>query len=87
MVVWRYALLFIALSATSKASRKPVLRFRFYFSPWYVVFSPFTFLIKSQILFQLAAKLKLNAPYAHTWLEIVGVRWGKVAHLVFMFFG
>ncbi|KAM6495063.1 urea transporter [Amanita muscaria] len=35
----------------------------------------------------LAAKLKLNAPYAHTWLEIVGARWGKVAHLVFMVFG
>ncbi|KAJ4474485.1 urea transporter [Lentinula aciculospora] len=35
----------------------------------------------------LAAKLKLNAPYAHTWLEIVGVRWGKSAHLIFMFFG
>jgi hypothetical protein len=36
---------------------------------------------------QLAAKLKLNAPYAHTWLEIVHARWGVVAHLVFMFFG
>jgi SSS family transporter len=36
---------------------------------------------------QLAAKLKLNAPYAHTWLEIVHIRWGRVAHLVFMFFG
>ncbi|KAF7368781.1 Urea transporter [Mycena venus] len=35
----------------------------------------------------IAAKLKLNAPYAHTWLEVVGVRWGKTAHLVFMFFG
>ncbi|TEB29666.1 urea transporter [Coprinellus micaceus] len=35
----------------------------------------------------LAAKLKLNAPYAHTWLEIIGARWGKVAHGVFMFFG
>ncbi|KAH8827641.1 urea transporter [Flagelloscypha sp. PMI_526] len=35
----------------------------------------------------LAAKLKLNAPYAHTWLEIVGVRWGTLAHGVFMFFG
>ncbi|KAF8811119.1 urea transporter [Phlegmacium glaucopus] len=35
----------------------------------------------------LAAKLKLNAPYAHTWLEIIGTRWGKMAHLVFMFFG
>ncbi|KZV83522.1 Na+/solute symporter [Exidia glandulosa HHB12029] len=36
---------------------------------------------------QLAAKLKLNAPNAHTWLEIVGKRWGTVAHLVFLFFG
>ncbi|KAF6752823.1 urea transporter [Ephemerocybe angulata] len=35
----------------------------------------------------LAAKLKLNAPYAHTWLEIIGARWGKAAHLVFMSFG
>ena len=36
---------------------------------------------------QLAAKLKMNAPRAHTWLEIVAARWGTVAHLVFMFFG
>lgn len=36
---------------------------------------------------QLAAKLKLNAPYAHTWLEIVGTRWGTTAHLIFMVFG
>ncbi|KAI0300569.1 urea transporter [Multifurca ochricompacta] len=36
---------------------------------------------------QLAAKLKLNAPYAHTWLEIVYARWGRTAHLIFMFFG
>ncbi|PPQ80770.1 hypothetical protein CVT25_001907 [Psilocybe cyanescens] len=35
----------------------------------------------------LAAKLKLNAPYAHTWLEIVAARWGKTAHIIFMFFG
>jgi Na+/proline symporter len=35
----------------------------------------------------LAAKLKLNAPRAHTWLEIIGARWGTAAHLVFMFFG
>ncbi|KAJ6480136.1 urea transporter [Mycena sanguinolenta] len=35
----------------------------------------------------IAAKLKMNAPYAHTWLEVVGARWGKTAHLVFMFFG
>ncbi|KAG8830533.1 hypothetical protein FRC17_004740 [Serendipita sp. 399] len=36
---------------------------------------------------QLAAKLKLNAPNAHTFLEIIGERWGKVAHLIFLFFG
>lgn len=35
----------------------------------------------------LSAKLKLNAPSAHTWLEIVSARWGKTAHIVFMFFG
>ncbi|KAH9480101.1 Urea-proton symporter DUR3 [Psilocybe cubensis] len=35
----------------------------------------------------LAAKLKMNAPYAHTWLEIVAARWGKTAHIVFMFLG
>jgi len=39
------------------------------------------------VLVQLAAKLKLNAPYAHTWLEIVYIRWGRVAHLILMFFG
>ncbi|KAF8518646.1 urea transporter [Hysterangium stoloniferum] len=36
---------------------------------------------------QLAAKLKLNAPNAHTWLEIVGTRWGNIAHGIFLFFG
>ncbi|KLO15220.1 urea transporter [Schizopora paradoxa] len=36
---------------------------------------------------QLAAKLKMNAPNAHTWLEIVATRWGTLAHCVFMFFG
>jgi Na+/proline symporter len=36
---------------------------------------------------QLAAKLKLNAPNAHTFLEIIGTRWGTLAHLVFLFFG
>ncbi|KAI0281759.1 urea transporter [Russula aff. rugulosa BPL654] len=36
---------------------------------------------------QLAAKLKLNAPYAHTWLEIIHARWGRTAHFIFMFFG
>ncbi|KAH7105729.1 Na+/solute symporter [Auriculariales sp. MPI-PUGE-AT-0066] len=36
---------------------------------------------------QIAAKLKLNAPNAHTFLEIIGTRWGTLAHLVFLFFG
>jgi len=81
-------LLFIILRAIPKASRKPVLQFKFCFSLWCAVsIVSLLFIVNSQILFQLAAKLKLNAPYAHTWLEIVGVRWGKIAHLVFMFFG
>ncbi|KAG9009360.1 hypothetical protein FRB94_012177 [Tulasnella sp. JGI-2019a] len=35
---------------------------------------------------QLAAKLKLNAPNAHTFLEIIDVRFGRVGHAVFLFF-
>jgi len=44
-------------------------------------------MIQVLLFAMLAAKLKLNAPRAHTWLEIVGARWGTAAHLVFMFFG
>ncbi|KAG8979597.1 hypothetical protein FRB90_004619, partial [Tulasnella sp. 427] len=36
---------------------------------------------------QLSAKLKLNAPNAHTFLEIIDVRFGPVGHAVFLFFG
>jgi Na+/proline symporter len=36
---------------------------------------------------QNAAKLKLNAPNAHTYLEVLGERWGIAGHLTFMFFG
>ncbi|KAL7413835.1 Sodium:solute symporter family-domain-containing protein [Mrakia frigida] len=37
---------------------------------------------------QIAAKLKLNAPYARTFLEIIGCRWkGAFTHCVFLFFG
>ncbi|KAL8280892.1 hypothetical protein RQP46_006571 [Phenoliferia psychrophenolica] len=40
------------------------------------------------ILFaQNAAKMKSNAPHAHTFLEPIKKRWGTVAHLTFMFFG
>jgi len=35
----------------------------------------------------IAIEIKRKAPNAHTFLEIVDVRWGKCAHLTFMFFG
>ncbi|RUS20158.1 Sodium/solute symporter [Endogone sp. FLAS-F59071] len=35
----------------------------------------------------LAIELKRKAPNAHTMLEIVNVRYGKTAHLTFLFFG
>ncbi|KAG6859950.1 hypothetical protein C0995_001386 [Termitomyces sp. Mi166 len=44
-------------------------------------------MIQVLLFAQIAAKLKLNAPNAHTWLEIVGKRWGTLAHGVFLFFG
>jgi Na+/proline symporter len=34
----------------------------------------------------LACKTKMNAPRCHTYLEIIYVRYGKVAHIVFLFF-
>ena len=34
----------------------------------------------------LAAKIKSNAPYATTFLQIIKTRWGTGAHLSFMFF-
>ena len=33
-----------------------------------------------------AVELKYKAPKAHTMLEIVYVRWGCAAHIVFFFF-
>jgi Na+/proline symporter len=35
----------------------------------------------------IAINLKKVAPSAHTFAEIVNVRWGKTAHLTFLFFG
>ncbi|ORX36710.1 putative urea transporter [Kockovaella imperatae] len=35
----------------------------------------------------IASKLKQNAPNCHTFLEIIRARWGKAAHLTFLFFG
>jgi len=35
----------------------------------------------------LAIEIKRRAPNAHTFLEMVGVRWGKPAHFTFLFFG
>jgi Na+/proline symporter len=34
----------------------------------------------------LACKVKQNAPYCHTFLEIIYHRYGTVTHLVFVFF-
>ncbi|GAA6062385.1 hypothetical protein JCM10212_003194 [Sporobolomyces blumeae] len=39
------------------------------------------------VLFSImSAKIKLNAPRAHTFLEVIRVRWGTTAHIVFLFF-
>ena len=35
----------------------------------------------------LAIEVKNKAPNAHTFLEMVDVRWGKAAHVTFLFFG
>ena len=35
----------------------------------------------------LACKLKLNAPGAATYIEIIGCRWGTFAHMTFLVFG
>jgi hypothetical protein len=60
-----------------------------YFLPRYVKDSVFRWPMFITLInvHKLAAKLKLNAPYAHTWLEIVKTRWGTFAHMIFMFFG
>jgi len=34
----------------------------------------------------LACKTKQNAPYCHTYLEIIQVRYGKLAHIIYVFF-
>jgi len=34
----------------------------------------------------LAVEVKRKAPHAHTVLEIINVRWGKTAHLTYLFF-
>ena len=35
----------------------------------------------------LAIEVKNKAPNAHTFLEMVDVRWGRAAHVTFLFFG
>ncbi|OWZ54624.1 urea transporter [Cryptococcus neoformans 125.91] len=34
----------------------------------------------------ISSKLKQHAPFCHTYLEIIKARWGRTAHLVFLFF-
>lgn len=36
---------------------------------------------------QNAAKIKMNAPKAATFLQVIRTRWGTAGHLTFMFFG
>ncbi|GAA5852528.1 hypothetical protein JCM8547_002531 [Rhodosporidiobolus lusitaniae] len=33
-----------------------------------------------------AAKIKMNAPKAHTFLEVIRARWGTTAHIIFLLF-
>ena len=35
----------------------------------------------------LAIEVKRRAPNAHTFLEMINIRWGKCAHFIFMFYG
>lgn len=35
----------------------------------------------------MASKTKLNAPFAHTYLQIIRKRWGTTLHCVHLFFG
>lgn len=50
---------------------------------WYAAGATIQILLFAMI----AAKLKLNAPHAFTYTQIIEARWGRVAHLVFLFFG
>lgn len=43
-------------------------------------------LAKRRCLPLFPCRIKLNAPKAHTFLEVIRVRWGKAAHIVFMFY-
>ncbi|KAJ6536883.1 solute symporter family transporter [Mycena capillaripes] len=55
---------------------------------WYAAGSSTQIMAFAQNAIQLKAFLVLlNAPGAHTFLEVIGLRWGTVCHLSFMFFG
>lgn len=73
---WTWAATLLQSSATA---------YRFGLSgPWWYASGA---CIQVLLFAMLAAKLKLHAPYCHTFLEIIKARWGTVAHLVFLFFG
>ncbi|WOO85789.1 Urea active transporter [Vanrija pseudolonga] len=50
---------------------------------WYAAGATIQVLLFAMI----ASKLKMHAPYCHTYLEIIRTRWGGIAHGVFLFFG
>ncbi|KAJ7907573.1 solute symporter family transporter [Mycena leptocephala] len=54
---------------------------------WYAAGSSTQIMAFAQNAIQLKAFSFLNAPGAHTFLEVVGLRWGTLCHLSFMFFG
>ncbi|WVO17180.1 hypothetical protein L204_104872 [Cryptococcus depauperatus] len=35
----------------------------------------------------ISSKLKQHAPYCHIYLEIIQAQWGRVVHIIFLFFG
>ncbi|KAG6867648.1 hypothetical protein C0993_012758 [Termitomyces sp. T159_Od127] len=80
LVLWLTSMEYLVRGGTESG-----LQFKFSFLLKYV--RKWTPMHPIQVSVQLAAKLKLNAPNAHTWLEIVGERWGTLAHSVFLFFG
>lgn len=48
---------------------------------------PSSYSVQILLFAQNAAKLKQNSPNAHTFLEVISKRWGRVAHFTFLFFG
>lgn len=75
---------YLRVSSVNWAAPQRSLHLLFSSRPWWYGSGA---TIQVLLFAQLAAKLKLNAPNAHTFLEIIGERWGTLAHKIFLFFG